>query len=154
VGDLIGQINDLKEKYNECLKVLGRTQEELLQVRKRYPARPRASSHKNQAQNVAHLLNSTCTQAVDVSNLMCDDEDSISVAHDDYSTNQLAHNSEMLVRRASIPSNSNSLATEVFCSLAKDFRRRNSHLSRQAYQKSDFVKKVKQKLTKQIPGKK
>jgi hypothetical protein len=47
----------------------------------------------------------------------------------------------------------NSLAAEVFNSLAKDHRAKNSAcLTQQASQSSDFIKKVKQKLTKQLPG--
>lgn len=160
VAELIDQINDLKEKYNECLKVLSRTQEDLLLVRKRYPHRQRASSKRFQP-NIAHLFNATCTQAVDASNLICDDDDDNVASNnsEDYSTNNLAHNTELLMNSvnnshrydASLPSNSNSLATEMFCSLAKDYRSKNN-LSHQAYQSSDFIKKVKHKLTKQIPG--
>ena len=47
----------------------------------------------------------------------------------------------------------NSLAAEVFNCLAKDHRAKNSAcLTQQASQSSDFIKKVKQKLTKQLPG--
>ncbi len=146
ITDLVEQINDLKEKYNECLKVLSRTQEELLSVRKRYPNKQRASTSNKHLSNVVHLLNSTCTQAIESSNLICDDDDFIST---NGSENPL---SLLNTSRTHLPSNSNSLATEVFCSLARDFRAKHNNLSHQANQSSDFIKKVKQKLTKQIPG--
>ena len=115
--------------------MLSRTQEDLLLVRKRYPHRQRASSKRFQP-NIAHLFNATCTQAVDASNLICDDDDDNVASNnsEDYCTNNLAHNTELLMNSvhnshrydASVPSNSNSLATEMFCSLAKDYRSENN----------------------------
>ena len=126
----------MKEKYNECLRILSKTQEELNQLRKKH-SKPRTSSTYN-PQNISIEHSITF-----------DSDESIQICNSNLNSANLARN---LTYSSWMPSNSNSLASEVFCSLAKDYRAKNSSLLKQASQSSDFIKKVKEKLSKQIPG--
>lgn len=117
MNELVDQINDLKEKYNECLRVLSRTQEELLVVRKKQP-------HHRSMKRANTIISS---------NIICDDDDDDIVSNnEEYLMNQVVQNSALMNNRVrcepNIPSNSNSLATEVFCTIAKDYRSKNNNL--------------------------
>jgi hypothetical protein len=122
----------MKEKYNNCLNLLNKTQDELIMLRKKH---------------------ASIKQRTSASKITCDDD------YDDAIVNN--KNNLLLIRTNNNnnsnhwmppPTNSNSLATEVFCSLAKDYQAKNLSLSKQTSQSSEFIKKVKQKLIKQIPG--
>ena len=138
------KINELKEKYNECLKVLTRTQEELSSLRKK-----NVSSKQRNTATLSTSINNMQNVNIESSSVVCDDETIEPIGATSARSRQ-AKGSSMY--SAWIPPNSNSLATEVFCSLAKDFRSKNSNLPQQTSQSSEFVKKVKQKITKRIPG--
>lgn len=123
----------MKEKYNECLRVLSKTQEELSQLRKKHHHKPRTSSVFNPA------------NVVSIETVISDEDSSLQLANSTFHTSAAHHGS----CSTWLPSNSNSLASEMFCSLAKDYR---AKLPKQTSQSSEFVKKVKEKLSKQIPG--
>lgn len=98
--------------------MLSRTQEELLMVRKKQP--------QQRSIKRAKML------SVDTSIIACDEDDDIVSNNEEYLMNQVVQNSALINNRVrcepNIPSNSNSLATEVFCSIAKDFRSKNNNL--------------------------
>lgn len=97
----------MKEKYNECLKLLSKTQEELTILRKK---------HNKQRTSSANF-------SPKIDTYICDDESTT----DHFESRNV---SSINTANSSIwmPSNSNSLATEVFVSLAKDYQARNSNL--------------------------
>ena len=172
--DLIEQINELKDKYNECLHMLTKTQEEMTQLRKKNSSLNHSSqttstsnllssNHKRNLATKAASVNSyldatTNTALVANANYEDDDDDDLSL-NSRPSTVFIANKSSSMYATfmaTNVP-NGNSLAAELFSSMAKEFRTQNGCMSsasmpQQVSQSSDFIRKVKQKLTKQIPG--
>lgn len=108
-SELLTELDELKQKYNECIKQLNKTQDELISLRKKSGTPTRTSPatiHHNHRQ--ANISKSTNTNSSQLNS--CEFDDSCLVEEP----------VEMAVR-----ANSNSLATELFCSLARDYRARN-----------------------------
>lgn len=138
--DLLEQINDLKERYNECLQLLSKSHEEISILRRKSNSNAKRTSTSNT--NQQNLIDSSSLTSYDF------DESSDL----DSSLFKPSSKSSLYSPWMSIQTNTNSLASEVFTSIAKDYRIKNSNLPLQASQSSAFIKKVKQKLTKQLPG--
>ncbi len=117
------------------MRQLSRTQEELIMVRKKYPNRQR--NIKKHLTSVDLASSSAYIQSIEHLN---DDED-IPSNNEHYlltsSQDQLFNNSsssgcssksKLQYSPFAVPTNTNSLAAEVFSSIAKDFRNKNSNL--------------------------
>lgn len=137
----------MKEKYNECLQILNKTQEELNFLRRRSsPTTSRAAKTLTRSQgpvstvNINSQLNSSNSDESALSTLICDDDFSLpneldssfySSSHK-YRTSSRHKNNHGAMYSPWMPTSSintnNSLAAEVFSTIAKDYRMKNSNL--------------------------
>lgn len=118
--DLLEQIRELKEKYNECIQMLSKSQEELSVLRRK----TRHNRLKTSSQ-----IQTPCLDAYD-------DDDSMESSFV-YKPKSTLYSPFMPVTQ---PINNTSFAAEVYSNI--------KHIS----QSNNFVKRVKQKLIKTIPG--
>jgi hypothetical protein len=115
------KVTELKEKYNECLSLLGKTQEELYSLRKKNPSRRNMSKSASAASNVTMINSSSLNADIE------EDDDGFNNERNNISNNIGLRTSSSLFSPW-MPTSNTSLAAEVFSTLAKDFRSKNSTL--------------------------
>ena len=119
-SDMLNQINELKERYNECLCILSRAQEEVATLKSK-----QLNLRRQKNQPDATMMNSS----------IIIDDTPIELSSSSSSSNQQQWTS-------------NSLAAQLVATRTT----RHSDLFTQATSSAKFVKSVKRKLAKQIPG--
>jgi hypothetical protein len=148
--ELLEQLNELKEKYNECLQLLLKTQEELAQLRRKSGTKAGLTSggsiHSYGDDERTSKLQDTSAAYVD------DDEASLYELEASFKPTVFLKNKRSSMYSPWMTTNSNSLATEVFATMAKEFRFQNSNMPQQVSQSSDLIRRIKHKVTKQLPG--
>ncbi len=143
-SELIDQLNELKEKYNECLLILAKTQEELsVMRRKSNGSTSKVNKHQQTqaAQQQQHMRSISTSTSIssNVNQLLTSDTYMSYDDHDEQQQDELVNesiNSNASISNSSkflhfFPNNQNrneSLATEMFQSLARDYRFTNSNL--------------------------
>lgn len=114
-SELLVELADLKQKYNECLKQLNKTQDELSSLRKKSTPSGAMQNRQTSMTGLTRQMskstntnnnNNNCSQLM----TSCEFDDSSLSCHEPVEY---------------VRGNSNSLATELFCSLARDYRAKN-----------------------------
>ena len=169
------KLNELKQKYNECLKQLNKTEEELVLLRKKTNTTPTPQTSAAAASATAHQMHNRQTSTSQILASMKSLSTQQTSCEDEESSFADMIESNAVISTRMTAANSNSFATELFCSLARDYRAKNLYVTfndvfsfalsfdqivtfypslrhTQASQSSDFVRKVKAKLVRQIPG--
>ena len=153
--EMLEQIAELRHKYSVCMSLLNKTQEELIQLRKR------SGGSRSKATAIAAVsILSSNSVAGDEFDEDEDDDDDVgdenavleasfkpAIFHSNKASS--VYSPWMLTGGSC---NSKSLAAELFSSMAREFRLQNANMPGQVSRSSDFVSKVKQKMIKQIPG--
>jgi chromosome segregation ATPase len=151
--ELLDQINELKEKYNECLSLLNKTQEELAQLRRKAGSGGRSLTAKTAASIHSEDEKLASREAATASSVYIDDDETSTYdLETSFKPSVFLNNKHSSMYSPWMTTNSNSLAAELFSSMAKEFRFQNTNMPQQVSQSSDFIRKVKQKLTKTLPG--
>jgi hypothetical protein len=144
-SELIDQLNELKEKYNECLLILAKTQEELSVLRRKSNGTTsKANKHQqthaaDQQQHQMRSISTSTSISSNVNQLLSSDTYMSYDEHDEQQQDDLANdsvnsntstsnNSKHFYFFPNNPNRNESLASEVFQSLARDYRLNNSNL--------------------------
>ena len=123
-------MTELKEKYNECLSLLGKTQEELSMLRRKNPSKRIMSKSTSVCSNMNLIMSANDTSSImDIESDSCEDCNAASNnTKNNHNQNAigLRTSSSLFSPWMSTSNNNSSLAAEVFSSLAKDYRTKNS----------------------------
>lgn len=134
-SSLMNQVNELKEKYNECLALLSKTQDELLVLKSKL-------NFKRQ-QTLFATNNANDAAAVSPTGKECRPSLVVDVESSEFGANMAYSN-----KNSPFWGTQSSLATELLQSASN----RNSEILEQAFKTSKFLKSVKRRVARQIPG--